>query len=375
MKVVADDKIPYLKGILEPFVDVEYYPGSDITKDKIIDADALLIRTRTICNKELLEGTPVSFIATATIGFDHIDTEYCEKNNIFWTNSPGCNSGSVQQYIASVLVNIAEQKGFDLTKKTLGVVGVGNVGKKVVRLAEHLGMYVVQNDPPRMRREGPCGFISLEGILREADIITFHVPLTIEGEDKTYHLVNDALIQKMNSGTILINSSRGEVVSTEAIKNGLKSEKLGGAVLDVWENEPNIDLQLLDMVDIATPHIAGYSADGKANGTAMVVQALSKHFGLELYDWVPDNVQIPQNADLNSFTSSDEQEFWYHLINSTYQVLDDNDRLRKNPTDFEKLRGNYPLRREFSAYSINATGDKELDYRLQKLGFILKTKN
>ena len=372
MKVVADDKIPYLKGVLEPFVDVEYYPGKDITKDKIKNADALLIRTRTICNKELLEGSSVRFIASATIGFDHIDTGYCERNNIFWTNSPGCNSGSVQQYVASALINMAGKKGFDLTKKTLGVVGVGNVGRKVVRLAEHLGMYVVQNDPPRMRREGPCGFISLEGILREADIITFHVPLSFEGEDKTYHLVDEQLIEKMNPGTIIINSSRGEVIKTEALNEGLKSGKLGGAVIDVWENEPNIDREVLERVDIATPHIAGYSADGKANGTSMVVRALSKHFGLELYDWSPYDIPKPGIPEINPVSHANEMEFWKYVINKTYQILDDDRRLRENPSEFEKLRGNYPLRREFNAFSIKGTNKKDLDYRLQKLGFKLE---
>ena len=177
MKVIIDNKIPLLQGVLEPFIDVEYYPGKEISKEKVRDADALIIRTRTKCNADLLEGTSIKFIATATIGYDHIDTEYCKSRGIAWTNAPGCNSGSVMQFIASAILTWAKEKQINIEDRVLGVVGVGNVGNKVVRLAENLGMQVLLNDPPRERTEGKCGFVSLKGILRDADIITLHVPL------------------------------------------------------------------------------------------------------------------------------------------------------------------------------------------------------
>lgn len=218
MKVVADNKIPFLKGVLEPFADVVYKEGHLITNSDLKDAQALITRTRTRCNEELLAGTEIKFIATATIGYDHIDTDYCNKNGITWTNAPGCNSGSVYQYIASVLCTLAEKYSLNFPDISLGVIGVGNVGRKIVRLGELMGAQVYLNDPPRQRELGTCGFISLEGIIRESNIITLHVPLTMEGPDKTYHMVDEAFLKKLSPETILINSSRGEVVDNNALK-------------------------------------------------------------------------------------------------------------------------------------------------------------
>jgi erythronate-4-phosphate dehydrogenase len=375
MKIVADDKIPFLKGVFEPFADVEYLPGSAIENSHLTDADALIVRTRTKCNEKLLKGTKVKFIATATIGYDHIDTAWCEANGISWTNAPGCNSGSVYQYVASVLVTLAAKNNFSLTDRTLGVIGVGNVGKKIVRLAEHLGMQVLLNDPPRARSEGVCGFISLDGILRDCDIITCHVPLIKEGEYKTYHLVDEKFLCKVNKGTILINSSRGEVVDGNALKNHLVNPvKLVGAVLDVWENEPNIDLELLSKVDIATPHIAGYSADGKVNGTAMSVQAISRYFNLPLKMWIPEEIPSPEQTDiLIDCSGRSVQDVITEAVLFTYNIMEDNNRLRQSVETFEKQRGNYPLRREFRAFNVKLINPHSgVDQKLKNLGFQLK---
>jgi erythronate-4-phosphate dehydrogenase len=375
MKVVADDKIPFLKGVLEPFVDVEYLPGGEITRDHLADADALLVRTRTKCNEALLKGTPVKFIATATIGFDHIDTAWCEKNGIYWTNAPGCNSGSVYQYIASVLVTLAEKYQFNFADKTLGVIGVGNVGKKVVRLCEHLGLRVLLNDPPRARKEGICGFISMEGIRRECDIITCHVPLNMTGEDKTFHLIDSGFLSKVNKDTILINSSRGEVVDNNALKECLKSgSPLKAAVLDVWENEPNIDPELLSLLDIATPHIAGYSADGKVNGTAMSVQALSRFFNLPLKLWVPEEIPVPDKTEIVlDCKGKTIQEIVSQAILFTYKITEDDARLRQSIGTFEKQRGSYPLRREFRAFEVQLLHPhSDVEHKIKNLGFQLK---
>jgi erythronate-4-phosphate dehydrogenase len=371
MKVVVDNKIPFLQGVLEPFVDVEYYPGKDIDNKKIIDADALIIRTRTKCNAHLLEGTSVKFIATATIGFDHIDADYCKSKGIAWTNAPGCNSGSVMQYIASAILTWASDNKINLEDRVLGVVGVGNVGNKIVRLAENLGMQVLLNDPPRERMEGICGYVSLKGILRDSDIISLHVPLNLDGPDKTYHLVNDEFLSQLNSGTLLINSSRGEVVNTASLKKYMANKSPEFAVLDVWENEPDIDLQLLEKLYFATPHIAGYSADGKANGTTMSVRALSKFFNLGIDDWEPDTIPLPEDWIIDyDGTNRSFQQIITDLVLHTYQITNDSKELKKTPANFEKFRGEYPLRREFFAYELQLKNmSEEYCRRLRRLGF------
>ena len=371
MKIVADNKIPFLAGALESYADIIYLPGKDITNALVQDADALIIRTRTRCDEKLLKNTKVRFIATATIGFDHIDTGYCERNGIFWTNAPGCNSSSVQQYIASALITLSHRKGFDLRNRSLGVVGVGNVGSKVVRLAEQLEMNVLLSDPPRVRKEGPCQFISLEGIIRECDIISLHVPLNMDGIDKTYHMIDDSFLDKVNKGTIIINSSRGEVMDSRALKAAVQSGQVSAAVLDVWENEPSIDTELLVMADIVTPHIAGYSADGKANGTMMCVQALSRFFSLGIDNWVPSNIpEPPDKKILIDCRGKPDDMMIQEAILATYQILEDDRRLRESVSTFEQQRGDYPLRREFHAYHVILSEKRpEAHKRLKRLGF------
>ncbi len=371
MKIVADNKIPLLKGVLEPFAKVEYFSGKDITADKVKDADALIVRTRTKCDQTLLNGSKVKFIATATIGFDHIDQAYCKSKNIKWTNAPGCNSGSVMQYIASGLMHLSDKYNFSLTEKTIGIIGLGNVGTKVAHLASVLGMKVLLNDPPRERREGKAQFVSIEEIQNKAEIITFHVPLNLTGIDKSFHLFNDDFLDKIKEGTIIINSSRGEVVSGDILKKGLRSKKVQAAVLDVWENEPDIDLDLLKLMDIASPHIAGYSADGKANGTSMSVQALNDFFSLGLNNWFPENVPSATNKKfiLNCKDLSSD-EILRKAILTTYNIIDDDFRLRKSPETFEEQRGNYPLRREFYTYEPELINDKnDTKKLLNLLGF------
>ena len=244
MKIVIDNKIPFIKGALEPFAEVVYLAGKDTTPEVVKDADALITRTRTICNEALLKGSAVKAIATATIGFDHIDTAWCEANGIAWSNAPGCNSWSVKQYIGSVLAVLAQKHGLDLSTLTLGVVGVGNVGSKVAEVGRAYGMKVLLNDPPRQRKEGPEGFVSLDELTAKSDIITVHVPLTKDGEDATWHLFDDKRLAGLRKDQILINSSRGPVVDNKALKATLKAGALKAAVLDVWEGEPDIDLEL-----------------------------------------------------------------------------------------------------------------------------------
>ena len=371
MKIVADDKIPFLKGALEPFAEVVYLPGKQISKDDLIDTDALLIRTRTKCTESLLAGTNIRFIGTATIGFDHIDTKFCDNKGIIWTNAPGCNSSSVQQYIASALLKISGNNKFNLKDKTLGIIGVGNVGSKVEKIATALGMKVLLNDPPRARNEGQKNFCDLNSLLSDSDILTLHVPLNETGEDQTYHLFDDNNFRKVKKGAWLINSSRGEVVNTKALKLYMKSGSLAGAVIDVWENEPYIDPELMQLCQLTTPHIAGYSTDGKANGTAMVVNSLSKYFGLPLKNWYPGNIPAPVNPCISiNCAGMAMEQIVREAVFHTYNIENDSEKLRQCPSDFEKQRGDYPLRREFTSYTVDLKrATEEVKQILKNIGF------
>jgi erythronate-4-phosphate dehydrogenase len=374
MRIVADDKIPFLKGALEPYAEVVYIPGKQIKMEMLKDSDALLIRTRTICNENLLEGTSIRFIGTATIGFDHIDTDYCSKNKIIWTNAPGCNSSSVQQYIAAALFRISSEHHFSLKDKTLGIIGVGNVGSKVEKFARSVGMNVLLNDPPRARIEGKKNFHSLNTVLSGSDILTVHVPLNIVGEDQTWHLFNEESFKKIKRGAWFLNSSRGEVSDTYSLKNALNSGMLSGAVIDVWENEPNIDLELLQQAFIATPHIAGYSTDGKANGTSMVVNSLTKYFNLPSENWYPSDVPPPASPYISiDCNNKSEEEIIREAVIHTYNIDKDNSMLRISIQNFEKLRGDYPVRREFTSYTINLKdGTEKVLQTMKSIGFRMK---
>lgn len=372
MKIIIDNKIPFIKGVLEPYSEVVYKAGAQTTAEDVADADAIITRTRTICNATLLNGSKVKAIATATIGFDHIDTTWCEANGIAWSNAPGCNSWSVKQYISSVLVVLAQRHGLELDKMTLGVVGVGNVGSKVAEVGRALGMKVLLNDPPRARKEGGDTFVGLDRIVAESDIITVHVPLEREGEDATWHLFDAERIAGLRPDQILINSSRGPVVDNKALKAALQAGALKAAVLDVWEGEPDLDPELVNLLDISTPHIAGYSADGKANGTSMSVQYISRQLDLPLKEWKAEGVPAPVQAlefELDA-AGKTAQEALAEAILHTYDVRQDSDALRADLASFEKLRGDYMIRREPSAFTVHLkNAPAGLAERMQKLGF------
>ena len=374
IKVIADEKIPFLKGVLEPYSLVKYLPGKHITTEEIKGADALLIRTRTRCTEEILKGTGVKFIGTATIGFDHIDTGYCESNNIKWVNAPGCNSSSVEQYIAAALLKISREFRFKLRDKTIGIVGAGNVGSKVARFCNLMGMRVLINDPPRARAEGGKGFTDLNTLLGESDIVTLHVPLSFAGEDMTYHMIDEKTLKRLRRGAWLINTSRGEVAETHSLKKARTSGKLGGIVADVWENEPSIDTGLMQLSFIATPHIAGYSTDGKANGTSVVVNQLSACFGLPVKEWYPANLPSPSDPVVNINCKGKEvEDIIREAVEHTYNISEDDLKLRFSPSDFEKLRGDYPVRREFPAYTVNLEGSSVKTRKiLESMGFVCK---
>jgi erythronate-4-phosphate dehydrogenase len=371
MKFVIDDNIPYIKGVFEPFGDVLYRSGSSISPEDVNDATALIVRTRTRCDASLLEHASVTCIATATIGYDHIDTDFCDKKGIFWANAPGCNAASVEQYVASALCTLSQQKGFSLQGKTLGVVGVGHVGSTIAKLAERLGMRVLLNDPPRSRKEGAQGFCSLSTVLRESDIVSLHVPLLYKGMDATFHMVDEAFIQQLSRTPILINTCRGEVMHTQTVYEARKKGLLSGLVIDCWENEPNIDVKLLNVADIATPHIAGYSRDGKANATTMVVRFISKTLQLGIDNWQVDSIEEPKTSQIRvDGNNMSDEAIVAEAILGTYDILRDDKALRLHPALFEQLRSAYPVRREFPACTLSLVNVSEsIRLQLKQLGF------
>jgi erythronate-4-phosphate dehydrogenase len=374
IRIVADEKIPLLKGILEPYADVIYTDEVMLSRKLLRHADALLIRTVTTCDADLLEGSEVKFIGSSSAGFDHIDTLFCEKHGIHWVNAPGCNAVSVSQYACSALLSIAQKTGESLQDKTLGIVGVGNVGRRVQKLAETIGLKVLLNDPPRERSEGPGEFSSYFDTVERADILTFHVPLIRTGQDKTYHMFDQESLSKMKEDSWLINSSRGEVIRSADLKTALVSGRSPKLILDVWENEPRIDLELLPYVFIATPHIAGYSLEGRTNGTAMIIRELAHFFDLPLRNWNSEMILVPEKKVID-FDGKErvKEDILREIVFSTYSIQDDDYRFRSNPKAFELYRANYPVRREFSAYHLRLKNTpSKIQELLSNIGFSIE---
>ncbi len=330
MKIVIDRAIPYINGLLEPYAEVEYYDGCEINSDIVKDCDALIVRTRTRCDCKLLEGSRVKLIATATIGCDHIDEAYCREAGIIVCSAPGCNARGVLQWVAAALKHIATMDRKSPSDYTLGVVGVGNVGKLVAEYAEAWGFRVLRCDPPRMEREGG-DFVELDEIIRSADIITIHTPLN----KTTHHLINRDTITKLRPDATIINASRGAVVDNQAV-----AESGHRYIFDVWENEPNIDQSVLQGTSLATPHIAGYSVQGKANASAMTIRAIASLFNIPLTSWYPENI-VPTTPHHIS---------WQELCSSIDKYCDikaESERFKASPMEFEDMRNNYKYRTEY----------------------------
>ncbi len=366
IQVVADTTIPRLRGILEPVAKVTYLDAPRFTAGAVRDADALIVRSINKCTRELLEGSRVRLIATATIGFDHIDTAYCDSVGITWKNAPGCNAVSVAQYVAACLVRLGLQTGERLAGKTIGIVGVGHVGREVERMALALGMHVLRNDPPRAEREGGNGFVSLQTIAAEADIITFHVPLERTGTYPTFHLADDAFFRSLRKRPWLINAARGGVHDTQALLEAVRQKRIGPLVLDCWEQEPDINRALLREAAIATPHIAGFSADGKANATRMCLEAVGSFFDIridKITDVAPPPLADPV-IDLDCFATDRISR----AMLACFDPLPVDRRLRESPQLFESFRSHYAHPREFEAYHLAHATSEEKEV-LGKLGF------
>ena len=341
MKIVADINIPFLEGVLEPYAEVVYKDGRAIRREDILDADALIIRTRTRCNAELLDGTAVRLISTATIGTDHIDFDYCRSRGIIVHNAEGCNSGGVMNYVFSALYGMAARKSMKLDGLTFGIIGVGHVGRKVEQMARTLGFNLLLCDPPRERAEGPGKFCSMEYLLEYSNIITMHTPL----DDTTRGMAGEEFFQKIQPGTVFINASRGEVVDEVALMHAIP--KLGTVIIDTWSHEPNVNQTLLSQVDIATPHIAGYSYQGKLNGTSAAVRAVAQFFDIEDLKEFSLEAEAPELQPIRLDLEGKGQGEIAAIFQYNYPIFIDDFMFRTNPADFERLRSEYNYRREF----------------------------
>ena len=359
MKVVVDQDIPFLEGVLEPFAEVCTCKGSAINADLVRDADAVLVRTRTRCDEALLAGSAVRFVGSATIGADHVDLPVLQRLGIAFASVPGCNAGGVMQYVFTALYSLlargtnvlpADPDGNWAKGRTLGVIGVGHVGSQVERVAKALGFRVLACDPPRAAAEfAGCPeqspFVDLVTLLDGADVVTVHVPL-----DKTTRgLINADFLARMKPGAILINSSRGPVADGAALVAARKAGRLGGLVLDVWPDEPELDPELLACADIASPHIAGYSFEGKVNGTAGVVRAMAAYFGWEsLLDFIPsvEAASVPtwRLADLRCESNAQLAR----RFESVFDLPGISERLKAAPSAFEAFRSSFHFRRELA---------------------------
>lgn len=362
MKIIIDENIAYAKEAFSLFGDVVLLPGREITNETLRDADVLIIRSVTDVNEKLLSGTSVKFVGTATIGTDHIDLDFLKSRNIAFADAKGCNAYAVAEYFLTALMKVCSDENISLQNKSIGVIGVGNVGSKVARFSELLGLKVLKNDPPLQRINPDEKFYSLDEVL-QCDIVTLHVPLTFEGGDKTYRLLNEENLGRLKNDTILINTSRGAVIDNQALRKVINQKKLK-VILDVWENEPDLDLSLLERVKIGTPHIAGYSLEGKVNGTVIIFDALNKFLGTDYkFDF---NLPEVRNNFLSYGKDDFDEEELNNLLSRIYDVESDNLQLKKmlyfNREDrikyFDNLRKYYPLRREFNNYFINTNSEK-----------------
>ncbi len=362
MNIVVDENIAYAKAAFSEFGDVQLVDGRKITNQQLKNVDALIVRSITNVKGNLLDGTKVKFVGTATIGSDHIDLNYLKKNNISFADAKGCNADSVAEYVFTALFKIAADENIRLNKKSIGVVGIGNIGSKVVRIAEALGMLVLKNDPPLERKGIGEKYVSLDEIL-QADIITMHVPLNKGGRDNTVHLFNKDKLNQIRNGAIIINTSRGVVIDNDALYNITQSKKLYN-ILDVWENEPTINIDLLSITKIGTAHIAGYSLEGKVNGTVMIYNALCNFTG-KPPSWKPELPEVENKEFVLDNSKNDELKL-YNLLRAVYKVEGDGTRMRKmikvkrgeRGNYFDLLRKEYPIRREFSNYTVKLREDE-----------------
>lgn len=376
MKIVADENIPFVVECFSSIGEVVTVSGREITPKAVADTDVLLVRSITPVNKDLLAASKVKFVGTATIGFEHVDVDYLKDNDIGFASAPGSNANSAAEYVITALLEIRQRHNINLQGKSIGIIGVGNVGSRMAKKCAALAMNTYLNDPPLQRQTRNSKYLPIEN-LYDCDFITFHTPLTFEGVDKTFHLADEKFFKSLRPGCIFINTSRGGVVDSGALKETIRTGKLKAVILDVWEDEPNIDTELLQMVDIGTPHIAGYSLDGKIAGMIMIYKAVCEHFVLEAKLDIEDFLPEPSVPQIKiELASGSEQEVLLNAVRQIYDIREDDTKLRQILSEstetkgkfFDSLRKNYSVRREFqNTQIILATGN--LSEKLKGIGF------
>jgi len=380
MKIVADENIPFVQECFSSIGEVEVVPGREMRAETIRGAEVLLVRSITKVGPDLLGGSKVKFVGTATIGYEHIDVDYLQKNNIGFASAPGSNANSVAEYVVAALLAVGKKHKIQLEDKSIGVVGVGNVGSRVEQKVRALGMIPVLNDPPLRRATGDSKYRSLEELF-DCDFITLHPPLTVGGIDKTFHLADGRFFDSLRDGCIFINTARGACMDSADLIDAIFYGELGmRTVIDVWENEPNINMDLLRVVDISTPHIAGYSLDGKVAGMMMIYEAMCKYFGTEPVKRIEDFLPEPEVAGIIiDDVSGDVQQKLHETVQQVYAIGRDDFNTREiamvpegeRGKFFDDLRKNYPVRREFQNTKIEfaTEGTENLSKKLKGIGF------
>ena len=387
MRIIADRNMPFAAEAFGTLGETVIRDGRALTAADVRDADILAIRSTTQVNAALLDGSRVRFVGTATIGTDHMDIPYLESRGIGWCFSPGCNANSVSEYFTAALLHLAVTNGFSLAGKTVGVIGIGNVGSRVVQKARALGMKVLMNDPPRQRQARAAGrdaeaaeFVELQDLLAAADIVTVHVPMEKGGSDPTFHLADAAFFGQMRPGAIFINAARGAVADSPALLAAIDSGRLAHVALDTWEGEPGAySDELLERVDIATPHIAGHSFEGKVGGTEMVYRAACEFIGQPPVWTAEGNLPPPPVPFIRVYATDLPIETALHrIVRQVYDIMGDDARMRQRAPEtakaahFDHLRKNYPMRREFRFTEVACEHtDPALRDSLQALGFRL----
>jgi len=364
MRIVADENIPLLDEFFAGFGEIRRLPGRSIDAAAVADADLLLVRSVTQVDRALLDGSTVKFVGTCTIGTDHLDLDYFQQAGITWASAPGCNARGVVDYMLGSLLVLAEQQGVDLAARTYGVIGAGQVGSRLLKVLRGLGWRVLVCDPPRQAVEGG-DFVSLQQVLAECDVISLHTPLERLGEHPTYHLFDHARLAALKPGSWLINASRGAVVDNQALRELLPQRSDLQVVLDVWEGEPQADVELAALCCIATPHIAGYSLDGKLRGTAQIYQALCRHLGVTPSVELTQLMPAAWLSELMIDASADPAWALASICRAVYDPRrDDADFRRSLQGDaatrraaFDGLRKHYPMRREIDGLEVCVKGD------------------
>ncbi|MBV4466531.1 4-phosphoerythronate dehydrogenase PdxB [Pseudomonas sp. SWRI79] len=364
MLIVADENIPLLDAFFAGFGEIRRVPGRAIDRATVEQADVLLVRSVTNVNRELLEGSKVRFVGTCTIGTDHLDLDYFQQTGITWSSAPGCNARGVVDYVLGSLLTLAEIEGADLTQRTYGVVGAGEVGGRLVKVLQGLGWNVLVCDPPRQAAEGG-DYVSLEQIIEQCDVISLHTPLDKQGPQATWHLFDKNRLNQLKPGAWLINASRGPVIDNAALRQVLLEREDLQAVLDVWEAEPEVDVALAELCVLATPHIAGYSLDGKQRGTAQIYQAFCQFLDQPEQVHLSDLLPAPWLSAVTLNADSDPAWVLAMLCRGVYDPRRDDADFRRSLVGnvseqraaFDALRKHYPLRREIDGLKVRIEGD------------------